>query len=371
MPKTIKSILFFFTLLLLPAIALATAGPTSAQGTCGCQTVYVGYIPIACTPYWDLCTKPNYSPSCQSAFNICYGDPNCFCTYQPPPTPTPTLIPIPTCIPNSYSCAGYPNKCCSGYCNPSNPQICMFVPTSTPIPTAIPSCTGTYLSCSYSAQCCSGFCDPSSRICLPLGPTTAPCCENNNPTGTFCHIFDYPSCIGDPANCYWTCAVPPPTCIPLGAPCDLVPNGPNCCSRYCANKVCIPYPTVSVPGAPSPVPPKVFCDSSGKPTSEYNKNNPPPYIFTSLGCVPYKPVDFAGAILSWALGIFAGLAFLILLYAAFNIATAQGDPKKIQAGKELIVAALSGLALIATAIVVLNFLGVKVLNLGLLGFDVK
>jgi hypothetical protein len=70
------------------------------------------------------------------------------------------------------------------------------------------------------------------------------------------------------------------------------------------------------------------------------------------------------------LGAFAGLAFLVLLFAAFNIVSAQGDPKKIQAGKELVVAALTGLVLIATAIVTLNFLGVKVLNLGSLGFSV-
>jgi hypothetical protein len=64
----------------------------------------------------------------------------------------------------------------------------------------------------------------------------------------------------------------------------------------------------------------------------------------------------------------AGFAFLVLLFAAFQLATSGGSKTKIQASKELVVAALTALVLFGISLTLLNFLGIKVLNLVSLGF---
>ncbi len=65
-----------------------------------------------------------------------------------------------------------------------------------------------------------------------------------------------------------------------------------------------------------------------------------------------------------------GIAILTLIYASFQIVTAAGDAKRVQAGKELITASIGGLILIVMGVVILNFLGVKILGLGSLGFNI-
>lgn len=60
-----------------------------------------------------------------------------------------------------------------------------------------------------------------------------------------------------------------------------------------------------------------------------------------------------------------------MIYAAVLILTSQGDMKKVKAAQEMFIAAFSGLALIILVVVVFNFIGVKVLNLNLFGFNLS
>ncbi len=92
-------------------------------------------------------------------------------------------------------------------------------------------------------------------------------------------------------------------------------------------------------------------------------------IRTAIGCFTTKGSKGISTLLSWGTGIAGGIAFIMILYAAFQITTAQGDPKRVKAGQELITAALAGLFLVAFAVVVLNIIGVNVL--GLQGFGFK
>ena len=102
-----------------------------------------------------------------------------------------------------------------------------------------------------------------------------------------------------------------------------------------------------------------------------------PGISTALGCLPYAD-DTAGTnagkvlistVLSWAVAVGGGLAFLLVVFAGFQITTAAGDPKRVQAARELLTAAVSGLIIIVLSILLLNFLGINVLGLGGLGFN--
>ena len=87
-------------------------------------------------------------------------------------------------------------------------------------------------------------------------------------------------------------------------------------------------------------------------------------VNTAIGCLMAgDPKQFISQLLGWGVGVGGGIAFLLIVYAGFQMATAGGDPKRVQAAKELLTSALAGLILIVLSVVLLNFIGVKILNL--------
>lgn len=83
---------------------------------------------------------------------------------------------------------------------------------------------------------------------------------------------------------------------------------------------------------------------------------------TALGCIPVGDSnEFVGWFLKWALGIAGGVAFILMLMAGFQIMTAGGNPEKVQGGRELLNAAISGLVLIVFSIFLLKLIGVDIL----------
>lgn len=94
-------------------------------------------------------------------------------------------------------------------------------------------------------------------------------------------------------------------------------------------------------------------------------------VNTALGCLNIAGPQMIQTLVGWGIGIAGGIAFLMLIYAAFLVTTARGDAKTVKAGQELITAAITGLVLIAFSVVILNFLGVNVLGLQNLGFNVR
>ena len=111
-----------------------------------------------------------------------------------------------------------------------------------------------------------------------------------------------------------------------------------------------------------------FCNSNGQ---RYLDPPNPAFMLTALGCIPISSGPLLSFLLSLLSGIGGGIALLLIIYAAFMISTAGGDPKKVQAGKELLTAALIGLAFITLAVVILNFFGVNVLGLQRLGLNIQ
>jgi hypothetical protein len=94
-------------------------------------------------------------------------------------------------------------------------------------------------------------------------------------------------------------------------------------------------------------------------------------IDTAIGCLDVlnsSPETFLGEILRWAVGVGSGIAFLFIVYSGFLIMTASGDPKKMQAGREVMTSAISGLVLIILSVFVLNIFGVDILQLCKFGF---
>lgn len=91
-------------------------------------------------------------------------------------------------------------------------------------------------------------------------------------------------------------------------------------------------------------------------------------IATAIGCIRFDSTEnFVGDLLKWAVGIGGGIAFLLIIYAGFMIMTSTGDPKRLQAGQELLVSAIGGLILLVLSIFILNVIGINVLRLDKFG----
>ena len=87
-------------------------------------------------------------------------------------------------------------------------------------------------------------------------------------------------------------------------------------------------------------------------------------IETAIGCIVVEgPSDFVESIFGLLLGIAGGVAFVLMIVGAFQVLTSTGNPEKIQAGRELITAAVTGLLLIVFAIFALRLVGAEVLKI--------
>jgi hypothetical protein len=93
-------------------------------------------------------------------------------------------------------------------------------------------------------------------------------------------------------------------------------------------------------------------------------------ISTEIGCIHIGNQNaFLSDILKWAVGVGAGIAFMLMLYAGFMIMTAQGNPDRLKAGQELLTSAIAGLILLVFSVFILKFIGVDILGLNNFGFN--
>lgn len=93
-------------------------------------------------------------------------------------------------------------------------------------------------------------------------------------------------------------------------------------------------------------------------------------VQTAIGCLMAgNPKQLVAQLWGWGASVGGGVAFLMILYAGLQMTMAAGDPKKIQAARELIMAALGGLLIIVLSVILLNFIGVSVLGLNRFGFS--
>jgi len=106
-------------------------------------------------------------------------------------------------------------------------------------------------------------------------------------------------------------------------------------------------------------------------TNAYLCGNDGKGINTAIGCIPVltdSPNEFLSSILSWAVGVGSGIAFLLMLYAGFMVMTASGNPERLKAGQELLTSAIAGLILLIFSVFILKFIGVDILGLDAFGF---
>lgn len=84
---------------------------------------------------------------------------------------------------------------------------------------------------------------------------------------------------------------------------------------------------------------------------------------TALGDIPTNPKAFAEKILSIAIGLGGGIAFILMVIGSIRVLTSSGDQQKLSAGRDMIVAAIAGLLFIIFSVMILRFIGVEILQL--------
>lgn len=97
-------------------------------------------------------------------------------------------------------------------------------------------------------------------------------------------------------------------------------------------------------------------------------------VWTAIGCIKFgsdpnnlDPTDFLGNMITLGVGAAGGIAFLLILFGGLQIMTSAGNPEQLNAGRELISAAVIGLILVIFSIFILKFIGFNML--GIRGFD--
>ncbi|KKS78244.1 MAG: hypothetical protein UV74_C0001G0091 [Candidatus Woesebacteria bacterium GW2011_GWB1_43_14] len=86
-------------------------------------------------------------------------------------------------------------------------------------------------------------------------------------------------------------------------------------------------------------------------------------INTAIGCIPLSAEGMAGYFLARGIAIAGGIAFLLSVYGGYVIMTSQGDPGRMESGKSLLTAAISGLLLLIFSVFIIRLLGFQILNI--------
>ncbi|PIU03496.1 hypothetical protein COT44_03560 [Candidatus Shapirobacteria bacterium CG08_land_8_20_14_0_20_39_18] len=108
----------------------------------------------------------------------------------------------------------------------------------------------------------------------------------------------------------------------------------------------------------------VCCVDANPDSSSCTTSSGPAGLKTAIGCIDtFNPTNFITNILGLAVGIGGGIAFLLMLFGTFQIMASGGDPKSIQAGKETITSALTGLLLIIFSVFLLRLIGMDILGI--------
>lgn len=90
-------------------------------------------------------------------------------------------------------------------------------------------------------------------------------------------------------------------------------------------------------------------------------------IDTAIGCIPILSnealKEFVIFLLRWGSGIAGGVGMILIIYSGYMIMTSAGDPKKVQAGKELLQASLSGVFMVVFAAFLLRIIAADTLSI--------
>ncbi|MCX6705130.1 MAG: pilin [Candidatus Woesebacteria bacterium] len=187
-------------------------------------------------------------------------------------------------------------------------------------------------------------CIAPGGVCHP----TIPCCNSNVCVSGFCQTQPVTTDCSNFGGCY-----------PNSYTCEANHSPSDCPTGYKCGTHCSPSTNPSAPVTDTGKDSQrgIWCDG--------NEGT----LRTAIGCIPvFDQTSFLSTLLTWAVGIGGGIAFLLILYAGFMVMTSAGNPERLKAGQELLTSAISGLILLVFSVFILRFVGIDILGLDKFGF---
>lgn len=172
------------------------------------------------------------------------------------------------------------------------------------------------------------------------------------PVGSYCVYPGYPSNIQNRIVCQTT-----------GPSRDLGTFSSICCDTQTQCTQLAPTPASYITPKPGNYPSYNVCNTN--PDCMKCMFPAPPDqggVWTAIGCIPTEPSSFVAKLLTFGIGIAGGIAFLLILLGGFQMMTSAGNPEQLNAGKELVSSAITGLILIIFSVFLLRIIGVNILG---------
>lgn len=86
-------------------------------------------------------------------------------------------------------------------------------------------------------------------------------------------------------------------------------------------------------------------------------------LWTAIGCIPTSKEGIVTSLVRVGLGVSGGVIVLLVLAAAFMLATSAGDAKKVQEAQEMITSAVIGLLFVIFSVMIFRFIFTSILGL--------
>ena len=83
---------------------------------------------------------------------------------------------------------------------------------------------------------------------------------------------------------------------------------------------------------------------------------------TAIGNIPFDAVPLAQKIVQLGLGLAGGIALIIMVIGSVRVLTSSGDQQKLNGGRDMIIAAVSGLLFMIFAVMILRFIGFNIIG---------
>lgn len=160
-------------------------------------------------------------------------------------------------------------------------------------------------------------------------------------------------------------------CCEKDEDCRIFREGDQCLDYHCVETVgsCPPGSLPAMvklcqfsPGytSPTPVPFTGFAPTPCTPAGGLPDSGIP----TALGCLPTDIGGFLGEfVLKYVVGIAGVVALFLILLAGFQMMTSQGNPERLQAGRELLTSALLGLLFVIFSVVLMQIIGLEIFKI--------
>lgn len=138
------------------------------------------------------------------------------------------------------------------------------------------------------------------------------------------------------------------------------------CSKNFTISLTAPPPPPPPTGPVAPITPPPQAVPRGNPTigaAQICDDTQPSIIQTAIGCVHTEPGLFLKDLLTFVISIAGAIAFILMLFGAFQMITSAGNPDNLKTGQELFTNAIIGLLFIAFSVLLMQIIGVDILNI--------